>query len=362
MKVNAWLIALIVIGSSLSCSFESNNPVFYSETNPKLLSEWNLFHSVEKGKQLIPRSSKTFIYSLNSSLFTDYADKLRTITMPEGSHATLQSNGVIDFPQGTVISKTFSYPSQLMETRLLVNRANGWEALPYVWNVTQQDAQLKRTGAVLQPEANQNDIALVEGTIPTNYIVPNVNQCAGCHQLDQSSKQIQPIGPTIKSIPLHQLQQWLDAGYLVVASNQSLAQVASANHINVDWNDEAQPLQQRARAYLDINCGHCHSPTGPGDTSGLYLNNANVDAVRLGVCKAPIAAGQGTGGNQFSIVPGHPEQSIMTYRLNSIDPGAMMPELGRTLVHREGSDLIAQWIASMPSKICNENPNVFPGI
>jgi hypothetical protein len=35
---------------------------------------------------------------------------------------------------------------RLMETRLLVRRADGWIALPYVWNADQTDAVLARTG------------------------------------------------------------------------------------------------------------------------------------------------------------------------------------------------------------------------
>jgi hypothetical protein len=74
--------------------------------------------------------------------------------------------------------------------------------------------------------------------------------------------------------------------------------------------------------------------------------------MRLGECKLPIAAGQGTGGNKFSIVPGKPEESILVYRMTSIDPGTMMPELGRSLVHDEGVALIADWISGMEGS-CN---------
>jgi hypothetical protein len=67
----------------------------------------------------------------------------------------------------------------------------------------------------------------------------------------------------------------------------------------------------------------------------------------MGRCKPPIAAGSGTGGHKFSIVPGDPDASILTYRLASTDPGSMMPELGRGLAHEEGVALIRAWIADM---------------
>ncbi len=37
----------------------------------------------------------------------------------------------------------------------------------------------------------------------------------------------------------------------------------------------------------------------------------------------------------------------MVYRMKSDNPGAMMPEVGRRLVHDEGVGLIAQWIREM---------------
>ena len=74
--------------------------------------------------------------------------------------------------------------------------------------------------------------------------------------------------------------------------------------------------------------------------------------MRLGGCKPPMAAGQGTCGRFGSIQPGKPDQSILSYRMESLDLGAMMPELGRATVHRDGVELIKAWIEAMPGE-CN---------
>jgi hypothetical protein len=37
----------------------------------------------------------------------------------------------------------------------------------------------------------------------------------------------------------------------------------------------------------------------------------------------------------------------MIYRMESTDPGIMMPELGRKLVHKEGVELVKKWIQEM---------------
>ena len=46
-------------------------------------------------------------------------------------------------------------------------------------------------------------------------------------------------------------------------------------------------------------------------------------------------------------MPGKPDRSILTFRMGSTDPGVMMPELGRSIVHDEGLALIRQWIAGL---------------
>ena len=109
-------------------------------------------------------------------------------------------------------------------------------------------------------------------------------------------------------------------------------------------------LDERARAWLDINCAHCHRRGGPAETSGLYLELEETDPTALGILKPPVAAGRGSGDLKYNIVPGHAEQSIMDFRIRSLDPGVMMPELNRKLVHKEGVEIIQAWINSMPEK------------
>ncbi|MEZ5598728.1 MAG: hypothetical protein R3E84_20545 [Pseudomonadales bacterium] len=67
-------------------------------------------------------------------------------------------------------------------------------------------------------------------------------------------------------------------------------------------------------------------------------------------CAPPIAAGSGTGGRNFGIVPGQPDASMLLWRMTSTNPGTRMPELGRSLVHAEGVALIHDWIAQMPGE------------
>ncbi len=350
----------------ISCSSKTDiAPVFHANENPDTLSAWGLLH-IDRGQ--IELSDRVLPYDLNTPLFSDYAHKLRTVWMPDGTTANYQARETFDFPVGTIISKTFYYPKgtdgrvlkspdttqarlksgfnlddvRLVETRLLVHRETGWAALPYVWNADQSEATLKRAGdlQILTLDAG-------ETTKDFAYVVPNSNQCAGCHATNATTKEIHPIGPRARHLnrtfnyadgEAGQLTKWKAVGYL-----QDVPKTAPKS---ATWKDISASLDERARAYLDINCAHCHNPVGPADTSGLNLE-PNASAVALGRCKLPIAAGQGTGNRLFDIVPGKPEDSILTYRLASTDPAAMMPELGRSLAHTEGVALIEAWIAEM---------------
>src|SRR5690606_29682825 len=103
------------------------------------------------------------------------------------------------------------------------------------------------------------------------------------------------------------------------------------------------PLDARARSYLHANCSHCHRLGGGASSSGLvYLAWEEVPA-KYGVCKVPAAAGPGTGGNAYDILPGHPEGSIMVFRMNSLDPEIKMPELPNRIIDARGVELIEAW-------------------
>ena len=104
----------------------------------------------------------------------------------------------------------------------------------------------------------------------------------------------------------------------------------------------------RARAYLEVQCAHCHALDGPAAASGLSLRFEDPEGAALGVCKRPVAAGRGSGGLDHDVVPGRPEASILFHRMASREPDVMMPELGRNLRDEEGMALVRDWIASLP--------------
>ncbi|MCG8276710.1 SO2930 family diheme c-type cytochrome [Stenotrophomonas sp. NLF4-10] len=374
MSLHRWLMGMAALLALAACSgTRTPGPVhFFAEGMPERLSDWNVLY-VDDGRLRL--NAQVQPYDLDTALFTDYAHKLRTVWMPAGTSARYQPDEALDFPVGTIISKTFYYPRgegdtvlrsddagpeadggltlgkvRLVETRLLVRREAGWIALPYVWNAEQNEARLMRTGELVPLTLAGTDGKHEQ----VEYMVPDENQCAGCHGTDLKSRQIFPIGPKARHLnhdfayadgPANQLDHWQRIGYLGEVPQGELPR-------NAAWNDAQAPLEARARSYLDINCGHCHSQKGAARTSGMWLDANTHDPLRLGRCKLPIAAGQGTGNRAWDIMPGAPDDSILTYRIESTDPGVMMPELGRSIVHEEGVELIRQWIAAMSAQEC----------
>ena len=314
------------------------------------LSQYQLF----AGEPALQRPAEGVVpYGLNSALFSDYADKLRFVKLPAGSRASYRDDAVFEFPVGTVIAKTFAYskdardPSlgrKLLETRILKREADGWVGLPYIWNEAQTDAVLDVAGDTRDITWTHTD----GRTRSVNYIIPNANQCKGCHK---SGEVMTPIGPRARQLNgefayatgvENQLEFWTNHGVLEGAPSASEAPRLAR------WSDpKSGTLDDRARAWLEINCAHCHNPAGAARNSGLDLLASQQNPTAFGVNKTPVAAGLGSGGLEFDIVPGKPERSILAYRIASTHPGVMMPELGKRLVHEEGVALIREWIKAM---------------
>jgi uncharacterized repeat protein (TIGR03806 family) len=314
-------------------------------------------------------------YDLNTQLFSDYALKQRAIYIPDGEVAAYDPEQPLDLPLGSVVIKSFGYPSdfrtpdadvQLIETRLMVRHDDGWHPLPYIWDAEQRDA-------ILTPAGEVRAIRFVDAAgapATANYLIPERNQCQSCHVRQDGPNapiEIVLIGPKARH-----LNRSYDYGGDVGRRNQlerltelgMLTGAPAASEIPAAYDfrpiEQAGPaalspgeLDTAARSYLDINCAHCHNPQGiQGMTSQLFLNHDNADAFHLGECKLPGSAGTGNGGFVYDIVPGDPDTSILYFRTDTMQVGAMMPLIGRSLTHSRGTELIHAWIAAMPAHDC----------
>ncbi|UZK65479.1 SO2930 family diheme c-type cytochrome [Sphingomonas sp. M1-B02] len=311
-----------------------NDATILADGYPAHLSDYGFFADLA-AETPAPRVAS---YGLETPLFSDYAEKRRFLYVPRGKVARYDDVAAFDLPVGSALIKTFGYKQagtfKPLETRLLLRRASGWVAIPYVWNAAGTDADLKRAGTRVpvtftDPSGARRSIS---------YAAPNQNQCKDCHALAGA---IAPIGVKARYLNHDGQLQRLAASGLLDRAPADAPRVAR-------WDDAKAPLDARARAYLEINCAHCHNPQGAASNSGLFLEQAQAGPIALGIGKRPVAAGRGSGGRDFAIAPGSPDDSILIYRMESVDPGIAMPELGRATVHAEGVKLLRDWIAAMP--------------
>jgi len=301
-------------------SFTTSVPNVAAEFKTNL-SELNLF-SGNLNELMI--TSKAFEYDLNTRLFSDYAHKQRIIALPEGTSMAYDGDGLPIFPDNTVIAKTFyfniddrdlSLGKTIIETRVLIKLNGLWETGDYKWNSEQTDAVLDLEGSTLPVtwidiEGNSNS---------STFQIPSNTDCFACHS---NNENIIPIGPKLRSMNfeingVNQLEQFI--------ANQTLTGLSNSASVRslANWQDTSLPLETRVRAYMDINCAHCHIPGGScADQSTLNL-----------ALETPL--------EESNI----PEQSVLIdYRVSFYLDGISMPYIGTTMRHVEGLDLIQEYM------------------
>jgi uncharacterized repeat protein (TIGR03806 family) len=288
-------------------------------------------------------------YDVITPLFSDYAHKKRFIWMPQGTAAQYVSDSVVvNFPDGTVMIKNFYYDNvmpagnrKLIETRLLYKKNGEWKFADYVWNEEQTEATFSLDGSY-------QDIEWVDengASHAVHYRIPSEVECYTCHKFNETAT---PIGPKPQNLNKsilysdgikNQLQKWAEVGYL---QNDYPSEIETV----VDWTDETQTLENRWRAYVDMNCSHCHREGSHCDYRPLRLawsETTNPD--NLGICVAPeeYVAPQLT----HIIARSNINRSMMHYRLNTTVEQYRMPLFGRTVIHEEAVILLEQYINSL---------------
>jgi uncharacterized repeat protein (TIGR03806 family) len=339
---------------------------------PAQLSAYNLFAwDPATGFTFNDTDQRIVPYELNTPLFSDFALKQRAIYVPPGTAATFDPELAFEFPVGSVLIKSFSFPADfraptehvtLIETRLLVRYADGWHAMPYIWDDAQHDA-------VLSPAGEVRPITFIDATGTTqtaNYLIPQRNQCGSCHAripTKEANPELVPVGVKARHLArtstdgaesFDQLGRLVERGMLEGVSPVTPAYDFRPIEAGGVAAIPPADVERAARDYLDINCAHCHNPSGTqGITSQLFLDHATTDPFHLGVCKRPGSASAGTGGFTFDVVPGAPDTSILYFRTHTTQVGAMMPLLGRSTAHVRGAELVHAWIAAMMPVDCS---------
>ncbi len=310
-------LIVLIFGACKKTPFEPG-----SEFLPKI-SDYKMFRGNQAN--LIPDSGFVF-YELSSTLFTDHAEKQRLVSVPSGTLLKANDNGILKFPDGAILVKTFYYfndktdsakGKRIIETRLLQKAAGKWTAATYLWNKEQTDANL--ITANLNKTVNWIDENGKANVI--SYHIPSANECGSCHN---SNNALVPIGPKTRNlnttvlrnnINQNQLSYFQGIGILTSSSDLSSFDSLPA------YANTAAGIAYRARAYLDVNCAHCHNKAGIASDTNLDLDYAET--------------------LQESSIKRHKDEIIKKFEQGK------MPKAGTTIIDKEGLELIRLYIQSL---------------
>ena len=343
-------------------------------------------------------------FALNTKLFSDYAVKYRVAFIPPGQKAIYKdgktdgANATLIFPTGTIIAKTFSFRNETantevpLETRLLIKRVSSkglvrWDGLPYIWSTEngKRIAKLAMGGGTASVSWDQHNVdsGVAESGSTSSYLIPNAGQCQSCHSNDNKEAGASPIGPKVRFLNRayksestvvtdqshhdvfgkNQIKYLCDKGLLsgcpgdlgVDPTTQIATKLERAPAYNKPGDagftaGSDADIEARARAYLEVNCAHCHNPHGFAASTGFYLDSLRPVDLSYGICKRPTATGtEGRGGRTYDIHPANVADSVLAFRTGpeATLPAARMPPLARSVVHVEGHDLLEQWIGGV---------------
>ncbi len=326
---------------------------------PKRLRETTLFDDVPSLKpaaDLVP-------YDVSSPLWSDGAVKQRWIRLPKGEKVTLNDDGTLKFPVGTVFVKQFDLPENItvagrtrhLETRVLVVGSDATYGYTFRWNAAGTDARLV--------SENEDEILTDTATGRTqNWHYPSFGQCWECHRNGwndlyntKRNDKYRILGFTPDQLGVALTIAGEQRDQRAVLAEKGVfdgADVAKMPPVLPKPSETGKSLEERALSYLAANCSPCHHENGSytgggqtwiatygaGDLSARHLDQSANNypmTVRLGLPNGKL------------IARGDPAHSVLLARIKSNDPDLRMPPIARNVVDEAGAALIEAWINSL---------------
>ncbi len=263
-------------------------------------------------------------YQVNARLWSDGAAKRRWMALPAGGTVGFDDTGAWDFPVGTVFVKHFELDladgsTRRLETRTFVHQNSGWTGATYRWNEDQDEATL-----VIEAEQETYDVPGPSGPVPQTWTFPGPIDCLSCHTaaegrvLGVRTRQINRVVDCAEGWE-QQLDAWTGAGLFSTDPGP-----ASSYSAYVDPEDSTADLNERARAYLAVNCAVCHQPAGPAPSNiDVRFDTPLDEAGVLGVAVTGSTFGID---DARRIAPGDRNRSVLWHRVQSTVPEERMPE------------------------------------
>jgi uncharacterized repeat protein (TIGR03806 family) len=327
---------------------------------PKRLKETTLFDDVPS---LTP-AADLVSYEVSAPLWSDGSMKRRWIRLPKGEKVTVNPDGTLKFPVGTVFVKQFDLPENMniagrsrhLETRVMVVGTDTTYGYTFRWNAAGTDATLVSEAA---------DETLTDSTTgrSQSWHYPSFGQCWECHRNGwedlantKRNDKYRILGFTAQQLGVMTGEaggeQRDQRAVLAEKGVFDAADVAKMPPAIPKPSDTTKSLEERAYAYLAANCSPCHHENagytgggqtwiatyGAGDLAGRHLDrpaNNYPMTVRLGIPNGQLVA------------PGDAARSVLYARIKSNDPDLRMPPIARNVVDDEGAAVIEAWINSL---------------
>jgi uncharacterized repeat protein (TIGR03806 family) len=365
-----------VYGGTSSCGLDANGEIYFLKFGdvgggriyklakilttvpdpPPLLSQLGVFTNLaalQPGPGILP-------YTVNSSLWSDNAAKLRWLAVPNnGTHNTATERVAFSltdewgFPPGTVFIKHFELPVndanqsivRRLETRFLVMDQNGGSyGLTYRWRADGTDADLLTNGVT----ANYVVTNLNSTTRTQAWQFPSRQDCLTCHNANAKYvlglKTHQLNGDTFypqTGVTDNQLRALGHIGLFTAPYDE--AAIPSYPKAQAVTN-EAISLTTRVRSYIDANCAHCHRP---GGVRAHFDARYRTPLEEQGLIYGPLD-NYVNGPDDRVAVPGNVANSLMHLRPSLV--GALqMPPLAKNVVDTNAMQVFADWINSLPT-------------
>jgi uncharacterized repeat protein (TIGR03806 family) len=340
---------------------EPTPPQTATSTFPRKLSQSGLFASV-KDHAMQPG---VISYSVNSPLWSDGASKERFFAVPEHTAADFKidfskKNGW-DFPDETVLIKSFSLDTTVgdssnrrwIETRFLTKQGGEWAGYSYLWNKEQTDADLVAAeGLDCEYEIRVPHSSEHPGGIRTlKWRYPSRVECMVCHSraanfvLGPSTAQMNKdhdYGGTVE----HQFRVLEQLNLLKTKGGNAAAVDPTKLPRLANPYDDRESLEARARSYLHANCSICHVQAGGGNAQIDLEYSASPKRMNV-LDVVPLHHKFGLSDARL-IAPGHPERSVLLYRLAHRGKGSgQMPQLATNVVDERAVKLLEDWIRSL---------------
>jgi hypothetical protein len=269
------------------------------------------------------------------ALWSDGADKMRWVALPEGASIDTTDMNRWVLPVGARLWKEFSLAGTRLETRLIERYGSGprdyWMG-SFVWLPDGSDARFSELG--------EQDL------LGTRHDVPARERCGSCHD-----------GEPGRALGFSALQLARSPAALDLAQLAAEGRLSAPPAPDVDPAIVGEPAAAAALGYLHANCGNCHNPRGAAwpDTQMLLrldVGTAGVDNVVGGLVNVPLQYYRAEdGATTLRLVPGRPEQSGLIARMNVRGPREQMPPLATELVDEDGVGLVSRWIERLPEGV-----------